>query len=83
MPPCVTAESWELAFLTENYRGHSIEVTCARLWHAVITEAETGIVLPTKATAQLDEGRAVAVARACDLIDLYVNAAPIERWHAA
>ncbi len=69
--------------MTENYRGHSIQITCARLWDAVIIEAETGIVLPTKATAQLHEGRSVAVARACELIDLYLDAAPLERWHAA
>lgn len=69
--------------MTENYRGHSIEVTRARFWDAVITEADTGIVLPTKATAQLHEGRSVAVARACELIDLYLDAAPLERWHAA
>lgn len=69
--------------MTENYRGHSIEVTRARFWDAVITEADTGIVLPTKATAQLHEGPSVAVARACELIDLYIDAAPLERWHAA
>lgn len=69
--------------MTENYRGHSIQITRARLWDAVIIEAETGIVLPTKATAQLHEGRSVAVARACELIDLYMDAAPLERWHAA
>lgn len=69
--------------MTENYRGHSIEVTQSRIWDAVIVEAETGIVLPTKATAQLHEGRSVAVARACELIDLYLDAAPHERWHAA
>jgi hypothetical protein len=69
--------------LTENYRGHSIRVTRARFWDAVIIEAETGIVLPTKATAQLHEGRSVAVARACELIDLYMDAAPLEQWHAA
>lgn len=69
--------------MTENYRGHSIQVTRARLWDAIIIEAKTGIVLPTKATAQLHEGRSVAVARACELIDLYMDAAPLERWHAA
>ena len=69
--------------MTENYRGHSIQVTRARFWDAVITEAETGIVLPTKATALLHEGRLIAIARACELIDLYLDAAPLERWHAA
>ena len=69
--------------MTENYRGHSIQITRARLWDAVIVEAETGIVLPTKATAMLHEGRSVAMARACELIDLYVGDTPLERWHAA
>lgn len=69
--------------MIENYRGHSIQVTRARFWDAVITEAETGIVLPTKATALLHEGRLIAIARACELIDLYLDAAPLERWHAA
>lgn len=69
--------------MTENYRGHSIQVTRTRFWDAVIIEAETGMVLPTKATAQLREGRSVAVARACELIDLYIEAASIERWHVA
>ena len=69
--------------MTENYRGHSIQVTRTRFWDAVIVEARTGIVLPTKATAQLHEGRSVAVARACELIDLYIDASPVERWHAA
>jgi hypothetical protein len=70
--------------LTEKYRGHSIQVTRTRSWDAVIVEAETGIVLPTKATAQLHEGRSVAIARACELIDLYVgDSATLERWHAA
>lgn len=59
--------------LTERYRGHCIEVTRSRLWDAVIIEAETGIVFPTKATAQLHEGCLVAIARAHDLIDLYVD----------
>lgn len=69
--------------LTETYRGHSITITRTRFWDAVIVEAETGIVLPTKATAMLDEGRQVAIARACELIDLYVGEAPLERWHDA
>ena len=69
--------------MTENYRRQSIQVTPARFWDAVITEAETGIVLPTKPTALLHEGRLIAIARACELIDLYLDAAPLERWHAA
>jgi hypothetical protein len=69
--------------LTENYRGHSIQVTRTRFWDAVIIEAATGIVLPTKATATLHEGRSVVLTRACELIDLYVGDAPVVRWHAA
>lgn len=69
--------------MTENYRGHSIQVTRTRFWDAVIVEAETGIILPTKATASLREGRSVAYARACQLVDLYVGGEPAERWHAA
>jgi len=69
--------------LTENYRGHSIRVTRTEFWDAVIIESETGPVLPTKATAMLHEGRSVAVARACELIDLYVGETPAVRWHAA
>lgn len=69
--------------MTENYRGHSIQVTRTRFWDAVIVEAETGLILPTKATALLREGRSVAIARACELIDLYVDAGPDNRWYVA
>lgn len=69
--------------LTDNYRGHSIRITRARFWDAIIIEDETGIVLPTKATAQLNEGRAVLVVRARELIDLYMGEAPLENWQAA
>lgn len=50
--------------MTETYRGHSIRVTRAGFWDAVITHAETGIIFPTKARAELEEGAAVAIARA-------------------
>ena len=66
--------------LTENYRGHSIRITRTRFWDAIIIEDETGIVLPTKATAHLNEGRAVLVARARELIDLYMGERPLESW---
>jgi len=79
----LAAESWELADLTETYRGHCITITRTRFWDAVIVEAETGTVLPTKATALLHEGRLVAIARACQLIDLYVGGGPLERRDAA
>ncbi len=60
--------------MTEDYRGHRIHLTRTRLWDAVIIDAETGITLPTKATALLREGRSVAMARACRLIDIYLDA---------
>ncbi len=69
--------------MTEHYRGHRIPLTRTRCWDAVIVEVATGIVMPTKATAQLSEGQFVAVARACELIDLYIDGTPLERWHAA
>lgn len=69
--------------MTETYRGHCITITRTRFWDAVIVEAETGAVLPTKATAMLDEGRLVAIARACELIDLYVGETPLARWQSA
>ena len=69
--------------MTENYRGHSIQITRERFWDAIIVDVETGIVFPTKATAQLHEGRSVAIARACELIDIYLDVGPAERWHAA
>ena len=69
--------------MTETYRGHRITITRTRVWDAIIVEVETGMVLPTKATAMLHEGRLVAIARAHDLIDLYVGGAPLEHWHAA
>jgi len=69
--------------LSENYRGHSIQVTRTRFWDAVIVEASSGVVLPTKATAQLDEGRSIAMVRAYELIDIYVDAAALGRCRAA
>jgi hypothetical protein len=69
--------------LTEHYRGHTIQVTRTGCWDAVIVEAMTGIVLPTKATAQLHEGRSVAVARACELIDLYAGSVSRQASRAA
>lgn len=69
--------------MTETYRGHCIRVTRARFWDAVITHAESGVILPTKATAALEEGASVAIARACQLIDLYLDAVSAQRWNAA
>ncbi len=69
--------------MTEHYRGHRILLTRTANWDAIIVEVASGIVLPTKATAQLREGRSVAVTRACELIDVYIDGTPTERWHAA
>ena len=57
--------------MDEAYRGFTIRVTCADLWNAVLVEAVTGIVMPTKATALQTEGRSVALLRARELIDVY------------
>ena len=69
--------------MTEHYRGHRIDLARTRFWEAVIIETETGITLPTKATALLKEGRSVALRRACKLIDLYLGSAPSEAMRAA
>lgn len=69
--------------MTEHYRGHRIQLTRSGGWDAVIVEASSGVVLPTKATAQLDEGRSIAMVRAYELIDIYVDAAPLGRCRAA
>ena len=69
--------------MTEHYRGHRIDLARTRFWEAVIVEAETGITLPTKATALLKEGRSVALRRACHLVDLYLGSGPTEALHAA
>jgi hypothetical protein len=61
--------------LNEEYRGHCIHVTRSRFWDAVIIEADSGVMLPTKATALLREGEWAAIERAHELIDLYVEAA--------
>jgi len=58
----------------ESYRGYTIRISCGAIWHAVLVEAATGIVLPTKATARLREGHIVALKRAQELVDLYCRA---------
>jgi hypothetical protein len=60
--------------LNEYYRGHCIRLVRARLWDAIIIDTATGTTLPTKACALLQEGRAVAISRARELIDLYLAA---------
>lgn len=59
--------------LDDSYRGYTIRITRATRWDAVLIEAATGLVLPTKATSLLREGRDVAVVRARALVDLYAN----------
>lgn len=60
--------------MDETYRGYTIRVTRAALWHAVMIEPGSGAVLPTKATALMREGRTIAIDRARVLIDIYARA---------
>ncbi len=59
--------------MNEHYRGCMIQLTQTALWHAVIVDAHSGAIYPTKATALLREGRGVAVTRARELIDIYAR----------
>lgn len=60
--------------LDDSYRGYTIRITRSVRWDAVLVEAATGEVMPTKATALLSEGRSIAVIRARSFIDIYANA---------
>lgn len=60
--------------MDDSYRGYTIRITRTTRWDAVLIEAATGIVMPTKATALLREGRELAVVRARALVDLYASA---------
>ena len=60
--------------LDDSYRGYTIRITRTTRWDAVLIEAATGLVLPTKATSLLREGRDVAIVRARALVDIYANA---------
>ena len=60
--------------MDDSYRGYTIRVTRAAQWHAILLEPGTGLVLPTKATALLREGRGMALERAKKLVDLYATA---------
>ena len=60
--------------MQEVYRGHAIDLSCSTLWSAVLTEVASGIVLPTKATALLREGKTAALRRGRRLVDLYIEA---------
>jgi hypothetical protein len=69
--------------LDEIYRGYTIRMTRSLSWHAVLVEPGTGIVLPTMATALLDEGPATALTRARKLIDIYADAEAAREERAA
>jgi len=57
----------------EQYRGHAIRISRSSMWHAVLVELDSGTTLPTKATALMREGRTVALERAHELVDLYID----------
>jgi hypothetical protein len=67
----------------EVYRGHAIDLSCSRLWSAVLTDLATGAMLPTKATALLHEGGEVALGRGRKLVDLYIDASARREANAA
>lgn len=69
--------------MDEIYRGYTIRVTRSLSWHAVLVEPGTGAMLPTMATALLDEGRSVALFRARKLVDIYADAEEARRSRAA
>ena len=60
--------------LDDSYRGYTIRLARTTRWDAVLIEAATGHVMPTKATSLLREGRDVAIVRARALVDVYANA---------
>ena len=60
--------------LDDSYRGYTIRITRTTRWDAVLVETATGLIMPTKATSLLREGREVAIVRARALVDLYANA---------
>ena len=60
--------------LDDSYRGYTIRITRNTRWDAILIEAASGQMMPTKATALLREGRNVAIERARALVDLYANA---------
>lgn len=60
--------------LDDSYRGYTIRITCTTRWDAVLIEAATGLVMPTKVTSLLRDGRDAALLRARALIDVYANA---------
>ncbi len=60
--------------MDDSYRGYTIRITRGTRWDAVLIEAATGHVMPTKSTALFREGRDVAIVRARALVDVYANA---------
>jgi hypothetical protein len=67
--------------LQMEYRGHGISFRRDGGWTAELTELETGTLLPTKATAAVEEGITILSERARQLIDIYVEAQrPAAQW---
>lgn len=60
--------------MQREHRGHIIRLVEGFWLGAELIERETGTVLPTMVTASASEGCEVLAARACDLIDLYLDA---------
>ena len=60
--------------MDDSYRGYTIRITRTTRWDAVLIEAATGQVMPTKSTALFREGRDVAIVRARALVEIYANA---------
>jgi hypothetical protein len=60
--------------LDETYRGFAIRLERVGEWHAKIIEMATGALLPTMATALVEEGQATALFRARRLVDVYADA---------
>lgn len=57
--------------MDELYRNYRIAVRQAETWSARITHVR-GPVVPTHATATLEEGSAVCLARARQIVDRYI-----------
>lgn len=69
--------------MQQSYRGHVIEIVAAATWQAVLTEARSGAVLPTKAVASHEEGPVAALRRGRSLVDTYVAGGAIALGLAA
>ena len=60
--------------MQQHYRGHTIRLISGERWSAELIEQRSGALLPTTVSASAREGVDVCVARARDLIDLYLDA---------